>query len=82
MNHYMQIPSIYVLLTRGGGVLPMMVYKGRPRPKGVRVGKSVIWVCERAQKGEQMKSRKCSIFVIDSCLKDSAFITVKRDAKF
>ena len=40
------------------------------------------WVCERAQKDEQMKSRKCSIFVIASCLKDSAFITVKRDAKF
>ena len=29
-----------------------------------------------------MKSSKCSIFVIDSCLKDSAFITVKSDGKF
>ena len=52
----------------GGGVLPIMAYTGRLRPKGVplfrlqvceriaillievyeRVGKSVIWVCERA----------------------------------
>ena len=29
-----------------------------------------------------IKSRKRSIFVIDSCLKDSAFTAVKRDAKF
>ena len=28
------------------------------------------------------KSRKCSIFVIDSYLKVSAFTAVKRDAKF
>ena len=28
------------------------------------------------------KSKKCSEFVIDSYLKDSAFISVKRDAKF
>ena len=54
----------------GGGVLPMMAYMGRLRPKGSavfklqvyerveislvvvykRVGKSVIWVCERTQK--------------------------------
>ena len=50
-----------------------------------RVGKSVIWVCERAQTDEFygfIKSRKRSIFVIDSYLKDSAFTAVKRDAKF
>ena len=29
-----------------------------------------------------IKSRKRSISVIDSCLKDSAFTGVKRDAKF
>ena len=29
-----------------------------------------------------IKSRKCSIFVIDSYLKVSAFTAVKRDAKF
>ena len=49
----------------GGGVLPIMAYKGRHRPKGVsfsgslgivlvevygRVGRSVIWVCERTQR--------------------------------
>ena len=28
------------------------------------------------------KSKKCSEFVIDSYLKDSAYISVKRDAKF
>ena len=33
----------------GGGVLPIMAYMGRPRPKGV--GKSVILVCKKAQKG-------------------------------
>ena len=57
--------------TRGGGVLPMMAYTWRFRPKGVpfftlevngmvrilhvevyrRLWKSVMWVCERAQKG-------------------------------
>ena len=29
-----------------------------------------------------MRSRKRSVFVIDSYLKDSAFTAVKRDAKF
>ena len=44
-----------------------------------RVGKSVIWVCERAQRAEQMnfmglKSRKKrSVLVIDSYLNESAF---------
>ena len=50
----------------------------------IRVRKPVIWVCERAQRAEQMngfiKSRKRSIFVIDFYLKDSAFTAVKRDA--
>ena len=52
-----------------------------------RVGKSVIWVCER-DKGltdefySFIKSKKRSIFVIDSYLKDSAFTAVKRDTKF
>ena len=46
-----------------------------------RLGKSVIWVCERAQKGF-IESRKGSIFVIDSYLIDSAFTALKRDAKF
>ena len=50
-------------------------------------GKSVIWVCER-DKGltdevySFIKSKKLSIFVIVSYLKDSAFTAVKRDAKF
>ena len=50
-----------------------------------RVGKSVIWVCERAETDEFygfIKSRKRSIFVIDSYLNDNAFTAVKRDAKF
>ena len=54
-----------------------------------RVGKSVIWACERTQKGRQMnfmdfESRENVLFsfVIDSYLKDSAFTEVKRDAKF
>ena len=58
------------------GILLIEVYE--------RVGKSVIWVCERAQTDEFygfIKSRKRSIFVIDSYLKDSAFTAVKRDAK-
>ena len=52
-----------------------------------RVGKSVIWVCER-DKGltdqvySFIKSKKLSIFVIVSYLKDSAFTAVKRDTKF
>ena len=52
-----------------------------------RVGKSVIWVCERAQRANRsfygfIKSRKRSIFVIDSYLNDSVFTAIKRDAKF
>ena len=49
-----------------------------------RVGKSVIWVCER-DKGltdeiySFVKSKKPSIFVIDSYLKDSAFTAVKKN---
>ena len=52
-----------------------------------RVGRSVIWVCER-DKGltdeiySFIKSKKRSIFVIDSYLKDSAFTAVKRDTRF
>ena len=52
-----------------------------------RVGKSVIWVCER-DKGltdefySFIKSKKRSIFVINSDLKDSVFTAVKRDTKF
>ena len=52
-----------------------------------RVGKSVIWVCER-DKGltdefySFIKSKKRSIFAIDFYLKDSAFTTVQRDKKF
>ena len=46
----------------GGGVLPMLAYTGRLRPKVVgilrvevyeRVGRSVIWVCERAQRANR-----------------------------
>ena len=49
----------------GGGVPPITAYTGRLRPKGVgillvevyeRVGKSVIWVCKRAQRPEQLNS--------------------------
>ena len=59
MIHYIRIPSIYVLLTRGRGVLPMMAYTGRPRPKGVpffrlqvyeRVGISLLDVYKRVGK--------------------------------
>ena len=52
-----------------------------------RVGKYVIWVCER-DKGltdevySFIKSKKLSIFVIVSYLKDTAFTAVKRDTKF
>ena len=48
-----------------------------------RVGKSVRWFCERAQKRLTdefygfIKSRKRSIFVIDSYLKDSALQQLK-----
>ena len=63
------------------GILFVEVYR--------RVGKSVIWVCERAQGDNRyinfygfIKSRKSSIFVIDSYLNDNAFTAVKRDAKF
>ena len=52
-----------------------------------RVGESVIWVCERDKglTGEVysfIKSKKLSIFVIVSYLKDRAFTAVKRDTKF
>ena len=90
----------YLQKVLGWGVLPIMAYKGRLRPKGVPFSGfrdftrqsilSVIWVCERAQRAEQMefvalfyfKSGKRSIFVIDSYLKGNAFTAVKRDAKF
>ena len=61
------------------GILLIEVYE--------RVGKSVIWACETTQSRLTdefygfIKSRKRSIFVIDSYLKDSAFTAVKRDAK-
>ena len=61
------------------GILLIEVYK--------RVGKSVIWACETTQSRLTdefygfIKSRKRSIFVIDSYLKDSTFTAVKRDAK-
>ena len=70
-----------------------MAYRGRFRPKGVRLQvyerlvKSVIWICE-GPKGLTnefygfIKSRKRSIFVIDSYLNDSAFKAVQRDPKF
>ena len=57
-------------------ILPAEVYE--------REGKSVIWVCERAQRPEQMnlmallKSGKRSRFVIHSYLNDNAFTAVKR----
>ena len=50
------------------------------------VGKSAIWACERAQRANGfygfIKSRKRSIFVINSYLNDSAFTADKRVAKF
>ena len=61
------------------GILLIEVYE--------RVGKSVIWACETTQSRLTdefygfIKSRKRSIFVIDSYLKDSTFTAVKRDAK-
>ena len=73
----------------GGGVLPIMAYKGRLRPKGVyeRVGISLVEVYE-GPKGRTdgiygfIKSAKRSIFVFDSYLKGNEFTAVKRDAKF
>ena len=60
------------------GILLVEVYE--------RVGKSVIWVCERAQRANRfygcIKSRKRSIFVINSYLNDSAYTADKRVAKF
>ena len=50
------------------------------------VGKSAIWACERAQRVNGfygfIKSRKRSIFVINSYLNDSAFTADKRVTKF
>ena len=54
-----------------------------------KVGKSVIWVCQRAHQCKGlteefygfMKSRKRSIFVIGCHLNESAFTSVKRDKK-
>ena len=45
-----------------------------------RVGKFVIWACERVQKGF-LKSRKRPVFVIDHYLNNNAFTAVKRDVK-
>ena len=87
----------FCLSGKGWGVLPIMAYTGRYMKRQLgsysltevyeRVGKSVIWVCERAQRANRsfygfIKSRKRSIFVIDSYLNDSVFTAVKRDAKF
>ena len=63
------------------GILLVEVYE--------RVGKSVIWVCERAQQCKGLteefygliKSRKRSIFLIDCHINERAFTSVKRDAK-
>ena len=62
-----RIGNYFLTLFDGGGggerELPIMAYTGRHRPKVVgillvevyeRVGKSVIWVCERVQRAEQM----------------------------
>ena len=60
------------------GILLVEVYE--------MVGKSAIWACERAQRVNGfygfIKSRKRSIFVINSYLNDSAFTADKRVAKF
>ena len=54
----------------------------------IRIGKSVVWVCERAKRVVTdefygfIKSRKRRVFIIDCYLKDSAFTAVKRNAKF
>ena len=62
------------------GILLVEVYE--------RVRKSVIWICEMAQRAGPnrrilwlIKSTKRSIFVIDSYLNDSAFTAVKRDTR-
>ena len=48
-----------------------------------RGGKSVIWFCEWSKRANRfIRSRKCSIFVIDSHLNDSAFTAVEKNAKF
>ena len=61
------------------GILLVEVYE--------RVGTSVIWVCEMASRVTNefygfIKSRKRSICVISSILKDTSFKAVKRGAKF
>ena len=89
-----------MVFPRRGGTPYDGLYGEAPPPRGTfsrlpslvevyrRVGKSVLWVCERGTKGLTdecygfLKSRKRSIFVINSYLKDSAFTAVKRDAKF
>ena len=65
----------------GVGILLVEVYE--------RVGKSVVWVCKRAEKGLQLTAlwilgrENLLFFVIaDSYLNDSVFTEVKSDAKF
>ena len=66
----------------GGGDTPYNgVYGEAPPERGI--GKSIIWVCERAKELTDdfygfIKLKKCSIFVMDSYLKDSAFTAAKR----
>ena len=55
------------------GISLLKVYK--------REGKSVIWACERFQKGF-LKSRKLPVFVIDHYLNNNAFTAIKRDTIF
>ena len=79
-----------------GGVLPIMAHTGTLRPKGVpfsgfRYMKGQGNLSFGSVKGPKgltdefygfIKSRKRSIFVVDSYLKHSAFTAVKRDVKF
>ena len=66
----------------GGGDTPYNgVYGEAPPERGI--GKSIIWVRERAKELTDdfygfIKLKKCSIFVMDSYLKDSAFTAAKR----
>ena len=61
------------------GILLVEVYE--------RVEKFVIWVCERAQRAEQMNfmallSRENVLFFIDFYLNDNAFTAIQGDVKF
>ena len=88
--------SIWRPLGEGGGVLPVMAYKGRLHPRGVGIffaeyskGKGNLSLgLRKGPKGLTdefcgfVKSRQRSIVLTNSYVKDSAFTAAKRNAKF